>query len=154
MFFRKYDDNRPIDRHLNNKSDLNLYSAALDAATSMLAVGTLIAVFYVIYNVLADLKIIYPLTCFFNLFIKDFDKAQGLTAGLFECTQGCMYLSKCSNSAALCCAVISFGGLSVLAQSAAFLQKANVKMRIFFSGKIIQTVISYFLCRLLCVVLL
>lgn len=154
MFFRKYGDNRPIDRHLNNKSDLNLYSAALDAATSMLAVGTLIAVFYVIYNVLADLKIIYPLTCFFNLFIKDFDKAQGLTAGLFECTQGCLYLSKCSNSAALCCAVISFGGLSVLAQSAAFLQKANVKMKIFFSGKIIQAVISYFLCRLLCVVFL
>ena len=154
VFFRKYGDNRPIDRHLNNKSDLNLYSAALDAATSMLAVGTLIAVFYVIYNVLADLKIIYPLACFFNLFTKDFNKAQGLSAGLFECTQGCMYLSKCSDSAALCCAIISFGGLSVLAQSAAFLQKADVKMKVFFAGKIIQAAIAYFLCRLLCVIFL
>lgn len=152
VIFRKYGDNRPIDGLLPKKTSVNLYSAALDSATAMLAVGTMIAVFYVISHILDDLKITYPLTVLFNLFLKDRAKAKALTAGLFECTQGCLLLSHCDNSVAMCAAVISFGGLSVLAQSIAFLQKAKVNLKIFFAGKSIQAVISYFICKILCVI--
>ena len=154
IFFRKYGNNQPIGGLLQKKPSVNLYSAALDSATAMLAVGTLISVFYVISHILADLKITYPLTLFFDLILKDEAKARALTAGLFECTQGCLLLSKCNNSLALCSTVISFGGLSVLAQSVAFLQKAKVNLKVFFAGKILQAIVSYLLCLVFSAVLL
>ena len=153
VFFRKYGDNRHIAPHLTPKTKrkkTDLYATALDSSLSMLCVGTLITVFYVISEITADLRLTYPITVALNFILKNPDKAKAVTAGFFECTKGCYLLAFCTKSAPLCCAVISFGGLSVLAQSVAFLQKADVCIPVFIAGKIIQAVISFFICLALC----
>lgn len=149
VLFRKYGDNRPIARDFRIKRQpVGLFDAALSSSLSVLAVGTLVIAFYLFYNVLSDLKITLPLCYLINLFTKDIKLAEGVTAGLFECTQGCLMLSKCSSplSIPLCSAIISFGGLSVLAQSAAFLQKVNVNLKIFILGKLVQATLSFIIC--------
>ncbi len=152
-FFRKYGDNRRITPHLmrnTKEKKKDLYATALDSSLSMLCVGTLITVFYVISEIAADLRLTFPITAALNFILQDAAKVKAVTAGLFECTKGCYLLSSCAKSAPLCCAIVSFGGLSVLAQSAAFLQKADVCIPVFVAGKLIQTVLSFFLCLTLC----
>lgn len=152
ILFRKYGDNRPIARDFRIKREaVGLFDAALSSSLSVLAVGTLVIAFYLFYNVLSNLKITLPLCYLINLFTKDIKLAEGVTAGLFECTQGCLLLSECNSplSIPLCSAIISFGGLSVLAQSAAFLQKANVNLKIFISGKLVQAALSFIICAVM-----
>jgi len=151
VFFRKNGDNQLIGRHIKQeKTKASLFSTALDCATSMLAVGTLITVFFVLAQVFKDLRITYPLTLLFNSVFKNQKIAEGMVCGLFECTQGCFFLSQCGISAVpFCCAVISFGGLSVIAQSTAFLQKAEVNIKPFVLAKTIHAVISFFVCKFL-----
>lgn len=149
VLLRKYGNNRPIARDFHLKSEPGgLFDAALTSSLSVLAVGTLVIAFYLFYNVLSDLKITLPLCRLISLLTKDIKLAEGVTAGLFECTQGCLLLSKCTSRVAvpLCSAVISFGGLSVLAQSAAFLQKANVNLKTFIFGKLVQAALSFVIC--------
>ena len=154
VFYRKYGDNQPIERLIAKKSKIDIFSFAMDSALSMLAVGTLIAVFYVFAEILSDYKITYPLTRLFTLITNNQTLAEGLTSGLFECTRGCFLISQTNGGVPLASAIISFGGLSVLAQSTAFLQKAQVNLKLFYLAKAIQAILSFLICSLLCLLFL
>ena len=74
----------------------------------------------------------------------------GLFYGVFEVTRGCVEFSRLGIGrvwkAALCCLVISFGGVSVILQSLAFLGKTGIKKARFLLMKTTQALFSAALC--------
>lgn len=155
MLFRFYGDNRPIAPLLQKKPPQNLLSdCAYSASISCLTVGTLICVFYVLADVLADFKILYPLELILTFVFNDKQKAAAFSAGLIECTKGCKMLSVTSGflRLPLISAIIAFGGISVIAQSLAFLKSAGVKIKFFLAGKLTQAIFAFSLCSALCLI--
>ncbi|MBQ7408457.1 MAG: hypothetical protein IJW13_04205 [Clostridia bacterium] len=154
VIFRKYGDNQPIRPLLqkNGKSENVLYDCALSSVLSCLTVGAFIAVFFVFSQILSDVKLIYPLEQLFTYLFKDQKKAAAFTAGLIECTNGCNMLAKTQGILAvpLCCALISFGGVSVIFQSIAFLKSARANVKIFLFSKLLQMISSFVLCLVAC----
>ena len=126
-------------------SDNLLYDGAYSAVISILIVGGLITVFYLLTEILSTLKILSPLTCVFTFIFGDEQVAKGLIYGLFECTKGLKTLSHggiTHLSLPVAAALCSFGGLSVIAQSIAFLKKAKIKAAPFLFAKVTQAAIS------------
>lgn len=156
VIFRKRRDNGVIAPLFNKEEpSVKLYDCAMDATLSCLCVGTLITVFYVFNQVLSDLNLTAPLVFAFAALLKDENKAAALTAGLIECTKGCfMAANAAAADIPLICAIVSFGGLSVIAQSMAFLSRAQVKAGAFVLGKAAQAVIAYILSLIACRVFL
>lgn len=153
VLFRFYGDNRPIAPLLQKKQPQNLLAdCAYSASISCLTVGTLICVFYVLSDVFADYKILYPLELVLTFAFSDKQKAAAFSAGLIECTKGCKMLSQTSGflRLPLISAIIAFGGISVIAQSLAFLKSAKVKTAVFILGKITQSILAFLLCALFC----
>lgn len=155
VLFRFYGDNRPIAPLLQKKPPQNLLAdCAYSASVSSITVGTLICVFYVLSDVLCDYKILYPLEFLLSFVFFDKQKAAAFSAGLIECTKGCKMLSLTSGflRLPLISAIIAFGGISVIAQSLAFLKSAKVKTKIFVLGKITQSVFAFLFCAVFCAV--
>lgn len=153
VLFRFYCDNRPIDGLFNKKTPNNLLGeCAYATASSCLTVGVLICVFYVASEVLQNLNLAYPLQAALSLLLKDNKKAAAFTTGLIECTKGCKMLAATSGTLKLplISAIIAFGGVSVIAQSATFLKNAGVKLKIFILSKLTQTAFAFFICLALC----
>lgn len=156
IIFRKSFNNDAIDRLLIKKtpSENILYECAAEASLSAITVGTLIAVFYVFSQILGDLNVTLPLNNLLFFVLKDKTLSQAATYGLFECTKGCLVASKANSKLALPIIewLISFGGISVIVQSAAFLSNAKVKISFFILGKILQAFTSFAICYILCLV--
>ena len=127
-----------------------LYDCAYGATISCLVVGTFICIFYVFNQILNDLKILSPLIFLFNKIFNDVEKARAFCAGLIEFTNGCALMAKTQGfiSLPLTAFLISFGGVSILIQSIAFLKDAKVKLSYFITSKIIQGLTSFILCCL------
>lgn len=74
----------------------------------------------------------------------------GFVYGVFEVTRACVEFSSLDIArvwkAALACAAVSFGGVSVLLQSMAFLGKTGLKQRKILLMKSTQVVLSFGLC--------
>ena len=103
-----------------------------------------------------DFKILLPIEKFFSLVLSPFgasnQTAKAFSLGIVECTKGCRELSVLSNvklSASLSCALISFGGISIIMQSLIYLIKAEVKPLTFIFAKVLQTVFSFILSYIL-----
>lgn len=134
------------------RPDNVLYESVYGAVISILCVGGFICLFYTLSEILADFKILLPLEYLFNallapLGVENIGKA--FAAGLIECTRGCGMLSQSASASAVaapCCALISFGGVSVIFQSAVYLSKAGADMRMFLLSKTLQTLFSFVLC--------
>ncbi len=153
VLFRNYGVNQPIAPLSNkiNKVDNVLYECVWSSVSSVLVVGGFIAIFYTFSQILIDFNLLFfiekPLSLLFG---KDLSK--GVTMGLIESTTGCLQISKCkvtNLSVSLASSIISFGGISIWFQSIAFLTKAKVNVKLFALGKILQTIISFFVCFLL-----
>ncbi len=127
-----------------------LYDCAYGSTVSCLIIGTFITVFYVFCKIITDFKLLTPLTFIFTLLFSDEKKALAFCAGLIEFTNGCAPLSKTQGflTLPLTAFIISFGGLSILIQSIAFLKEAKANLKIFILGKFIQAFISFLLCSL------
>ncbi|MBQ8426301.1 MAG: hypothetical protein IJX16_00885 [Clostridia bacterium] len=140
-----------------SKIDNILYESAYSSVISVLVVGGLITVFYILTEVLLNLNILTPIINLLTLVIKDEKIAKSMVLGLFECTKGLSALSETTGSfftlpiASFLC---SFGGLSVIAQSLAYLKKAKIKTAPFILSKIISAVISFLVASFLSLIFL
>ena len=119
-----------------------MYSAVL----SSLFVGAMITLFYTLTEVLITLKILSPITFLLEKIFNNQNLASGITLGFFEITKGLKTVSTggitlltLPVSAFIC----GFGGISVIAQSIAFLKKAKIKTAPFVLAKTIAAVISF-----------
>ena len=122
-----------------------LYDGAYSAVISTLVVGALITLFFVLTKILSTTGVLTP---FFKLFSLPFGSSggQGLTLGIFECTQGLKVILSAERTfftMPLCAFITGFGGLSVIAQSLAFLKKAKIKTAPFVLSKLTSAVLSF-----------
>lgn len=132
--------------NFNTKTADNIiYDAVYESVISLLVLGGIITVYYVITEMLFDagllnlpMKLLTPL-------LGTPEAAKALLTGIFECTKGIKLISNTGHPLAvpLIGLMISFGGLSVITQSLIFLKKAKIKTALFFFSKILQAVICF-----------
>ena len=131
---------------LNNSVDNILYESAYSSVVSVLVVGGLITIFYLLTQILYDFHLLDGIIWFFSLIFKDENLATGLSLGLFECTNGLKYLSKSKGqilSLPLCAFLCGFGGISIIMQSVAYLKKAKIKTTALVFSKLLSAVLNF-----------
>ncbi len=145
LFLRLFRKPQPAKSPLLPSAPLSLSDILLNSVLSVLSVGAAIAVFYAFGAMLSDM----------GAFLDLSPSAEGVLRGLFEMTSGCMLLSRSPSalSLALCCFLVTFGGLCVLVQQLAFLSKANVRALPFAAVKLAQGAVSAGVCYLLALAL-
>ena len=121
-----------------------LYDSLWNAVVSILCIGGFIALFYCFSQMLCDLGVF----SFLSSLTGGSPYAEGICRGLLEMTTGCAFLSSFQTplAAALCAALVTFGGLCVLCQQAAYLTKVGVKMLPFLGVKLLQAVLAFAIC--------
>lgn len=149
IIFRFYGKPQLSREALINKPCENLlYESVYSSVISVACVGGFVCVFSLISDVAKNLGLLSPIVSLLSLVI-DKDLASAFIYGLIECTRGCKAISLCSLSTyspAFASALISFGGISIWAQSIIFLNKANANVKIFCFSKAIQSILSFVLC--------
>lgn len=137
----------------NNNLDNVLYNSVYKSVVSVLIVGGFVGIFYTISQILVDFNVLYPLEYLLGK-VLNAQVATPFLQGVIECTTGASKLGKINTTLAksLACALISFGGVSIICQSAVFLQKCKANVKIFILSKTIQMAISFAICyfALLC----
>lgn len=115
-----------------------------NAVVSVLCVGGFIALFYCFGQMLCDLGLFSALSALFG----GSAYAEGVCRGLLEMTTGCAALSafRTPLAIALSAAIVTFGGMCVLCQQAAYLSRAGVKMLPFLGIKLLQAVLAFTIC--------
>ena len=155
LIFRNYGKEERINYKLKHdtKSNNILYNSIYNAVLSSIIVGGFISIFYVFAEILQNAKLLTPIEKVFNLLFSLSNESKSLSLatsiGIIEATNGIKKLSliKCVKlTVPLSCALISFGGISIIMQSLIYLQKAEVKTYHFILGKILQTIISFVIC--------
>lgn len=111
----------------------NLSDIVLDSSLSIISVGTIIAIFFVV---------IYSLSPLFNLLPM---QLSCILEGIVEITKGCQDIAY-NFSGILCLLattfVISFGGFSTILQSMTFLSKIQMPAKIFIFQKLSHALFS------------
>ncbi len=128
------------------KVDNLLYESVFSAVLSLLAVGGLITVFYLLTEILLSTGILTPVIALLEKVFGDGVIANALTLGLFECTKGLKALSGNGItffSLPIATAICSFGGLSVIMQSLSFIKRAKIKTAPFILSKIISASLGF-----------
>ncbi len=127
-------------------ADSALSEAMYESVISLALVGGFIAVCNLAADMFSDVISFMGGGAFFekgNVF-------GGIVFSVFEVTRGCLVFSECAFprflTAALCCAAISFGGLSVIMQSLSFLGKYGVSAGKIALMKGTQAILSFVLC--------
>ena len=127
----------------DRKIDNLLYESAYSSVISILIVGGLITVFYLLTEILLFYKILSPIINLLSAVLGE--NSTAFVLGVFECTKGLKVLSSFGISLggfSLCAFICGLGGISVIAQSLAYLKKAKIKTAPFLLGKVGQAVIS------------
>ena len=119
------------------EKQFDLSSIVLDSALSIISVGTIIAIFFVVITSLSPIL---------NLFSPNISS---LLEGLIEITRGCLDISNSYGNiwaVVACTFVISFGGISTILQSITMLNDLKMPIKIFvlqkFTHAIFATIIS------------
>ena len=128
-----------------------LYDSFYSAVISVAVAGGFIAFFALSARILSDFNFLIVFEKFISLF-ADGQSAKAVSLGLVEVTLGCRELSACHSRLSLPFAglLITFGGVSILMQQLAYLQKAGVKPIYFVSIKFIQGIGCFLILLLIC----
>ena len=150
-FYRRKD--KPLTNLPNHTKKLDnvLYESAYSSVISILIVGALITIFYLLTEILLSLGVLSPLINLLDLLFNDRAIAESIVFGLFECTKGLKTLSAYSVSwitFPVAAAICGFGGVSVIAQSIAYLKTAKIKTAPFLLSKVTAAVINFVLALL------
>lgn len=140
---------------LNNGLDNILYESVYSSVISILVVGGLITLFYLLTHILLFFNLLDPVINLLTFFVKDKTVAKSLALGFFECTQGLKVLSTAnlsSLSLPIACFICGFGGLSVIAQSVAYLKSAKIKVAPFIFAKLLGATVNFILGLIFCLV--
>lgn len=155
LIYRNYGKDEKFNSHrIKSKSESNvLYNSIYNAVLSAIIVGGFISIFYVFAEILQNAKVLTPIEKLFELIFSFSNERQpissALSIGFIEVTNGVKKLSLINQvnlTVPLACALISFGGISIIMQSLIYLQKAEVKTFTFILGKLLQTIIAFIIC--------
>ena len=140
-----------IDSGYNKQS---LSDLMWNTVQSVLIIGGYIAIFFVIIEIINNLKILTPASSIISyIFNCDIQIINSIFNGIFEITRGCKELSILSLNeftvGVLSCFIITFGGLATTMQGLTFLKKFEMKTSFFIKQKITHAILSTVICALL-----
>lgn len=141
--FSKKGEYKPAKRTQPDKNVL--YNTFYGAIVAVCVAGGFIAFFYVLAQFFADFKLLYPLEKLLSLFLDE-QTSSAVCLGLIEATTGCRSLSAVGANkitVALSGFLITFGGVSILAQQLSYLTKAEVKPFKFIAVKFLQAILCF-----------
>ncbi len=127
---------------INQKEDLS--SIVIDSVLSILSIGAIIAIFFVVITSLSPI---------FNIFPPEISP---ILEGIVEITKGCLDISNLSGKIwkiVSCCFVISFGGISTILQSLTMLDKLKMPVYLFVLQKLTHAILATIICVPLCLIL-
>lgn len=154
-------NNEPIkyiteDNPAEKKDYSKLLSTTMtNSILSVLVVGGFITIFYILIDMLFDVKVISLIGNIFNTILKPFNITAGesIASGIIEVTRGCLELSSTACSDLVKCVIatglISFGGFSIHFQALTFLSQAKVNIKFYFLQKLTHTIISCILALII-----
>ena len=137
------------------KSKNALYDCIYSSVISVAIVGGFVCVFTLLLDIAKNLNLLLPLQSVLTPFFGK-ELSSAFCYGLIECTSGCNLLANCglsTYSLAFASALISFGGVSVWAQSIIFLSQAKVNLKVFYLSKTLQAISSFFICFAICLLI-
>jgi len=117
----------------NEQKPTSLAEIVQNSTLSILAVGTLITIFFIVIECFSPILNLLPQNIAFFL------------EGVIEITKGCIDLSTLSNlklSVLLCSFVISFGGISTILQSITMLNSLKMPVKLFILQKLTHAVFA------------
>ena len=128
-----------------------LYDSFYGAVISVAVAGGFIAFFSVTARIFSDFGFLIVFEKFICLFTNE-QAASALSLGFIEATIGCRELSVSGSKLALPFAgfLITFGGVSILLQQLAYLQKAGVNPLYFVTVKFVQGIGCFLILLLIC----
>ena len=124
------------------------YDLTYSSVISVLVIGGIIAIFYLISEILLSLGVLTPFISGFSFITGDKATGEAITFGLLEFTRGLKILGGTERSlltlpvAAFLC---GFSGVSALVQAIAYLKKAKIKTAPFILSKTTHAVVSFIL---------
>ena len=136
-----------------NSGDLTL--SVNNSITSILTVGGMVVVAFIIIEILNSFNIFFPIIFILSKIGLNQNITTGIIDGFFEITKGC--LSVCSLDiipilkTTILSFIISFGGLCTTLQAMVFLQEITT-YKFFILQKITHAILSCCVCILLCVI--
>lgn len=119
------------------KQSQDISNVIYDSVISILSIGAIIAIFFVVITSLSPI---------FNIFPQNISP---LLEGMVEITKGCLDISSLPNTTwkiLACTFVISFGGISTILQSVTMLNKLNMPIKLFVLQKITHAILSTAIC--------
>ncbi len=128
------------------RTDNLLYDTAYSSVISVLTVGGLITVFYTLSALLNSVGVLTPINLLFSALCGNAEVGEGITLGILESTTGLKAISRAGVSfwtLPICATLCGFGGLSVIAQSLAYLKKTKIKTAVFLLAKAVTAVICF-----------
>lgn len=119
----------------------------IDSIFSTLCVGTYIALFNLLGEILSRIGLIDFITSLIMKpdFVKSQELIQAILYGSIEITKGCLTISSLGTTKLTACTVAgltSFGGIGILCQSMSFLKKCKIKTWEFLLRKITQALFA------------
>ena len=123
----------------------------MNAINTVLLIGGFIVLFSVIISMLESSKILNlssnmlaPILSFLNIPLSF---SNGIIAGIIELTHGVSKIALISNqsifkSIIVCAFLIGFGGISVSLQILSIISKANISIKPYIIGKLLQGILA------------
>ena len=159
ILYRNHKENLQINNSKINftQNKQSLSDLMWNTVQSVLIIGGYIAIFFVLIEIINNLKIFTPLSLFIsNIFNCNVEIINAIINGIFEITRGCKDLSVLQLNeffvGVLTCFIISFGGIATTMQGLTFLSKFEMKTSFFIKQKITHAIFSTLVCALLLII--
>lgn len=136
----KIKNEESIEHETNRNQPKDLSSIILDSTLSILSIGSIIAIFFVIITAFSPIFSFLP------------SKISAILEGIIEITKGCSVIATSFHGALRiipCTFIISFGGLSTILQSLTMLNKLKMPVALFILQKTTHAIISTFISIIL-----
>ncbi len=130
----KVKESREEDFIQTPQKSFDLSEIVLNSALSILSVGCIITIFFIVIECLSPILSLLPQNISYFL------------EGIIEITKGCLDLATLPNkfwAVTLCSLVISFGGISTLLQSITMISKIKMPVKLFALQKITHALLSF-----------
>lgn len=155
VYRNKKGDNTKLSQKQKISETQTLSTCVNNSISSVMLVGGMIVFAFIIIEILSSLNVFYPLLNFLEKLGIDKTITNTIIFGFFEITKGCISASALNISTivqtCIISAIISFGGLSTVLQSMAFLQNI-VTYKFFILQKITHAILSLLVCVILCLI--
>ena len=158
IFYRnKFVDSYELEYQSTEQSNFNkiISESMKNSILSVLVVGGFITIFYIIIDILIDIKVVTFLANIIDNLLSplNIQIGESIVCGIVEVTRGCIVLSQSSASNLVKCVVgaglISFSGFSIHFQSLAFLSECNINTKFYFLQKITHTIFTIIIAFIL-----